>query len=78
MMKWDNGREVKTYKVVLSDERMVSFRKNDNSNTGPIIDNYQYLSINSNDYCVSKICEQHNVLKYLYPYQNSYTMYFLI
>ena len=53
MMKFLNETKVVTYKLVLQNERTVSFRKVANANGVPIVKNHEYLNINSTDYCVS-------------------------
>ena len=56
MMKLVNETKVVSYKVVLQNQGIISFRKAANAMGSPIVKNHEYLNINSTDYCVSSIC----------------------
>ena len=73
MMKLVNETKVVSYKLVLQNEGIVSFRKAANAMGSPIVKNHEYLNINSTDYCVSSICYSFHALKIIFISKSSLT-----
>ena len=53
MIDWNNGTKITNYKIVSSEDGMLSFRKTKTFNSVRIVTDHENLNTNSSDYCVS-------------------------